>query len=153
MAQSARERRAAEPTEDDLVSFLWSWITDPRSRVEEFAGRAGRIFLEQGFAPALREDGQVFRAAMRVMNMLDLPQDGLLSPGILARTLPYLARSLAWPSSERAFPGPSKDEALELIERVQKRRDRKRASAKPTRPGKPTPATRLHPDSRVEGHA
>ncbi len=153
MAQSARERRAAEATDDDLLSFVWSWISDPRGRGYELAGRAARTFLEQGFGPAVREDGQVYRAAMRVVNMLDEPQEGLLSPTVLARTLPYLIRSLVWPNGERPFPGPNRREALALIERVQSRRDRKRSSRGGTKAGQPASAARLRPDSRVAGHA
>lgn len=150
MAGGARKRRmeSTPESEEDLVSWAWGWAFDPGARLEEMAGRAARTFLEQGFGPALREDGQVFRAAMRVMNMLEEPQDGLLTPQVLARTVPYLVRSLVWPRSERPFPGPSRREAIALIERIQSRGKPK--SFQPARP-RSKPALRL--DSEVAGHA
>lgn len=151
MSGGARERRSAdaEASDDDLWSWAWSWVVDPTARVGELTGRAARTFLEQGFGPALREDGQVFRAAMRVMNMLEEPQDGLLTPQVLARTLPYLVRSLVWPSGERPFPGPSRREALALIDQTQRQRGAGTKPAPPPRRSKPA----LRPDSEVAGHA
>jgi len=154
IAQALRERDASGDETQDLWSWAWScawsWVTDPAERVAEIAGRAARTFLEQGFGPAVREDAQVYRAAMRVMNMLDAPSDGLLSPYVLARTLPFLARSLVWSSGERAFPGPSHREALALIERVQRRR---RTPARRAKAAPATPDAALRADTEVAGHA
>ena len=148
LSQSSRESDPGPA--QNLWSWAWSWITDPRARVSEITGLAARTFLEQGFGPAVREDGQVFRAAMRVMNMLDEPRDGLLSPLVLARTLPFFARSFLWPTGERAFPGPTRREALALIERARrpasKHSERKKAQLRP-------PTSGLRPDSQVAGHA
>ncbi len=149
VTQALRETRESAGDEQDLWTWAWSWINDPTARVTELTGRAARTFLQDGFGPAVREDGQVFRAAMRVMNMLDEPQDGLLSPRVLARTVPFLVRSLVWPSGERAFPGPSREEALALIERVQNREEKKGTKRKTTS----GPKARLRPDSHVAGHA
>lgn len=150
MAQAARERRGDDDTTQDLLGWVWSWVSDPTARVSELTGQAARAFLQQGFAPAVREDGQVFRAAMRVMNMLDQPQDGLLSPYVLARTVPFFVRSLVWPDTERAFPGPNRREALDLIERARNPGKAARKKAKTTAKAPPD-ALRL--DSEVAGHA
>lgn len=153
MAQAAREHRGEPESDDDVLSWALSWITDPTARVAELTGRAARTYLQQGFAPAIREDGQVFRAAMRVMNMLDMPQDGLLSPYVLARTVPFLVRSLVWPSAERAFPGPNRAEAIALIERVQNKARGTSTKKKRTTAGTRRRPPRLRPDSEVAGHA
>ncbi|MDG2303107.1 MAG: FAD-dependent oxidoreductase [Candidatus Binatia bacterium] len=150
MSQAMRENRNREDDPSDLWSWAWSWVSDPTARVTELSSRAAKTFLEQGFGPALREDGQVYRAAMRVMNMLDMPQDGLLSANVLSRAVPYLVRSLVWPPHEQAFPGPTRTEALALIEKMENEGE------KPARPRKTQPrskSTRLRPDSEVAGHA
>lgn len=151
MSRSARRERSEEKTEEDLLRWASSWIADPTARMAELTGRAARTYLQQGFAPAMREDGQVFRAAMRAMNMLDLPEDSLFSPDVLARTVPFFVRSLVWPARERSFAGPSRSEAIELIERVRasgKTTPKKRA---PRRPRRRVP--RLRANSEVAGHA
>jgi len=80
------------------------------------------VYFDLGLVPASRKDGQVYRAVMRVMNMLDDPRSGLLSPAMVARVLPVIARSLAARSRKNPFPGPTRSEALALIERVQRER-------------------------------
>jgi len=62
------------------------------------------------------------------MNMLDPPREGLFAPAVIARVLPFLALSLFSSKTTAAFPGPTRNEALALIERVQRGRRRERGS-------------------------
>lgn len=101
-----------------LLASLWSLVAAPDRALAQLAAQALSVYFEHGLVPASRHDGQVFRAVMRVMNMLDEPRSGLLSPAMVARVLPMIARSLASPSARHAFPGPTRAEAIALIERT-----------------------------------
>ena len=119
-----------------LLASLWSFISSPDRAIAQLAAQALSVYFDHGLVPASTRDGQVYRGVMRVMNMLDEPRTGLLSPAIVARVLPVIARSLASRGSRRSFAGPSRAEALALIERVRAER------AGATRTGKRPPARR-----------
>lgn len=142
----ASAARAAEAAKGDS-----SWLPDPRELLDpgrvlsRLLARAAGVYFERGLVPASRRDGDVFRAVMRVMNMLDSPRDGLASPQVVARVLPFIAESL-FRGVEPNFVGPTRDEALALVARA-KRRRRTTARAK-----KALPAL-LDAGSEVAGHA
>ena len=72
-----------------------------------------RSVLRDGLIPALREDLTVFRAVMRVFNMLDAPKDVVSMPGIFQRVL------AAWQRREEREErplGPGRPEMVEAIE-------------------------------------
>lgn len=105
-----------------LLASLWSFISSPDRAIAQLAAQALSVYFDHGLVPASTRDGQVYRGVMRVMNMLDEPRTGLLSPAIVARVLPVIARSLASRGTRRSFAGPSHAEALVLIERTRAQR-------------------------------
>lgn len=123
-----RFRAAAQtPTQSggeaaSLLASLWSFISSPDRALAQLAAQALSVYFDHGLVPASTRDGQVYRGVMRVMNMLDEPRTGLLSPAIVARVLPVIARSLASRGSRRPFAGPTRAEALALIERTRAER-------------------------------
>ncbi|MCU0667853.1 MAG: FAD-dependent monooxygenase [Myxococcota bacterium] len=74
-----------------------------------------RSVLRDGLVPALREDLDVLRAFLRVVHMLDAPEDLLSRPDLAARVLASHARR-----HERAAVvlGPSRAEMLEILARA-----------------------------------
>lgn len=125
VARALQKKRGSDGT----LAWAWSWATDPARMLALLLGQAAGVFLEHGLAPASRSDGQVYRAVMRVMNMLDPPREGLFAPAVIARVLPFLALSLFSSKTNAAFPGPTREEALALIERVQRGPKREARSA------------------------
>ena len=115
-AGAARARSAREPW--SLSDELRQWTRDPLRQFGRSVGRAAGAYFEQGLIPASRRDGEVYRAIMRVANMLDDPRSGLISPAIVTRVLPYVAESLWAGRPSRTFPGPTRDEALDILRRV-----------------------------------
>jgi len=120
---SRARARTARAESASAGASLWSLFSSPERVVAQLVGQALSVYFDRGLIPASRRDGQVYRAVMRVMNMLDEPRAGLLSPAVVARVLPVIAQSLAAGSVEYRFPGPTRDEALAILERVQRRRE------------------------------
>ncbi len=135
-ARTARDRRPSP-------SSLWSLFSSPDRVVADILGHALAVYFDRGLIPASRRDGQVYRAVMRVMNMLDEPRSGLLAPSVVARVLPVIAQSIAAGEVERPFPGPTRDEALAIIARVRRdgegRPARRSQASRPTRRPLPSP--------------
>jgi hypothetical protein len=143
MGAAARSEAAASgwiPGAPELKALL-----EPGRTLARLLGRVVSIYFAHGLVPASRRDGEVYRAVMRVMNMLDAPRDGLLAPQVIARVMPFLVESLIR-GTETVFAGPSRDEALALIASAGRRRRDAR------RPGRRAAAL-LEPDSEVAGHA
>jgi 2-polyprenyl-6-methoxyphenol hydroxylase-like FAD-dependent oxidoreductase len=131
---------ASQRPQAGLLTSLWTVLSAPDRVLAHLVGQALAVYFDHGLLPASRKDGQVYRAVMRVMNMLDEPRSGLLAPAVVARVLPVIAQSLALAGKENAFPGPTRDEALALIERV---RQRGTASRDGVRPPAPRPGRRV----------
>jgi 2-polyprenyl-6-methoxyphenol hydroxylase-like FAD-dependent oxidoreductase len=74
----------------------------------------GRL-LERGILPATRVDPVVFRALLRTFHMLDAPERLLSDPGVVLRSLPTLARSLAGHEPADRFVKVTRDEALRSL--------------------------------------
>lgn len=129
-----------------LLASLWSFISSPDRAIAQLAAQALSVYFDHGLVPASTRDGQVYRGVMRVMNMLDEPRTGLLSPAIVARVLPVIARSLASRGSRRSFAGPSRAEALALIERVRA----ERAGVAPTEKRPPARRPRRAPRAAAD---
>ena len=74
-----------------------------------------RSVMREGLLPALREDLHVLRAFLRVVHMLDAPEDLLARSDITARVLASHARR-----GEREAPvfGPSRAEMIEILARA-----------------------------------
>jgi 2-polyprenyl-6-methoxyphenol hydroxylase-like FAD-dependent oxidoreductase len=151
-AAAAGDRAGAERAAAAAAAQAWlpGWwelraVLDPGRALARILGRAVSIYFELGLVPASRRDGDVYRAVMRVMNMLDAPREGLLAPQVVARVMPFLVESL-FRGTESGFAGPSREEALALVAAVEskKRKSRRR----PKRFGPP-----LEPGSEVAGHA
>jgi 2-polyprenyl-6-methoxyphenol hydroxylase-like FAD-dependent oxidoreductase len=90
-------------------------LANPRRLLATVAGRVIAFYVDRGILPASRRDGQVFRAVMRVMNMLDEPLPGLFAPDVVARVLPVIAGSLFGRAEATRFAGPSRGEALQIV--------------------------------------
>lgn len=125
---------AATARPDGLLPSLWLLLSSPERVLAQIAGQVLTVYFDRGLIPASRRDGQVYRAVMRVMNMLEDPRDGLLAPGVVARVLPVIAQSLTSTIRAASFPGPTREEALALIERAQRDRGVPRSDDAATRP-------------------
>jgi hypothetical protein len=139
-AKAARGEQSWLPDPSDLRALL-----DPGRTLSRLLARAAGLYLERGLVPASRRDGDVYRAVMRVMNMLDSPRDALMSPQVVARVLPFLAESLLH-GTEPSFVGPTREEALALVAQATRRR-------RTTTRGAKAGAALLEPGSEVAGHA
>jgi 2-polyprenyl-6-methoxyphenol hydroxylase-like FAD-dependent oxidoreductase len=116
MSNARESRRSAGIGAVSLFSGIW--FQDPRQWLAAFGERAIGLYLE-GLLPASRSDGQVYRAVMRVMNMLERPREALFAPAVIGRVLPFIARSLTLGLPSNPFAGPSREDALEIIAAVQ----------------------------------
>jgi 2-polyprenyl-6-methoxyphenol hydroxylase-like FAD-dependent oxidoreductase len=88
---------------------------DPLAWLVTVAEQAFGWFVDRGMVPASRVDPVVFRALMRVFNMLDAPESLFRDPQILLRCLPVLARVLRGDAPEEQFPKVARAEALSRI--------------------------------------
>jgi 2-polyprenyl-6-methoxyphenol hydroxylase-like FAD-dependent oxidoreductase len=88
-------------------------------------------FLDRGMVPASRVDPAVFRALMRVFNLLDPPDALLRDPEVLLRSVPVLARVLRGDVPPSQFPYVPRDLALDRIGPMQTA-PRGRRAARPT---------------------
>jgi 2-polyprenyl-6-methoxyphenol hydroxylase-like FAD-dependent oxidoreductase len=75
------------------------------------AGRLRQKFFEDGIAPATRCDPVVFRAFLRMFNMLDTPEQAFGRPEILLRSLRILLRGRRY-NRRYALPDPPDREAV-----------------------------------------
>ena len=147
-ADQLASQRAAGDGRSSGAALLapWSWLQDPRQWIGALGERAVGLYLDQGLLPASRSDGLVYRAVMRVMNMLDEPAKGLFAPAVVGRVLPFIARSLTLGRPPNPFSGPTRAAALEIIAGARKRgragsgKRKPAASASPTTAGEPVPA-------------
>ncbi|HEY8517720.1 MAG TPA: FAD-dependent oxidoreductase [Candidatus Binatia bacterium] len=121
-ARAAAAVGKSDAAREGLLTALWSLFSSPDRVLAQIASQALAVYFDHGLIPASRRDGQVYRALMRVMNMLDEPRSGLLAPAVVARVLPVIAQSLTAGERTRPFPGPTREEALAIIERVQSER-------------------------------
>src|SRR5581483_1889565 len=146
-ADRANHERAAASAFPLDPGRLLEIARSPRRALAALLGRFIGIYFEYGIVPATRVDATVYRAVMRVLNMLDDPRTSLLAPGVLVRVLPVLATALTVARPAR-FAGPTREEALAILDRV---RSGRRGSGR-RRSGVSAPR-RLAPDSDVAGHA
>jgi 2-polyprenyl-6-methoxyphenol hydroxylase-like FAD-dependent oxidoreductase len=97
-----------------------------RETIEAPAGTLGKLavlaeqafgrLLERGVLPATRVDPVVFRALLRTFHMLDAPERLLTDPGVVLRSLPTLARTLAGHEPPERFVRVTREEALRLVD-------------------------------------
>jgi len=87
-------------------------ITDPVAWLVGAAEQAFGWFFDRGMLPASRCDPVVFRALMRVFNMLEPPERLVTDPALLRRALPVLARVLRGDPPPPTFPVVSRERAL-----------------------------------------
>jgi len=117
VALDQRARRAIEP-------FFRASVLADRDAVRRAEGRTPRHlrdrwrskFLEDGVGVAVRCDPVVFRAMMRMMNMLETPDEAFGHPSVVARSLWALARSKRL---KRRFGPPSPPERETTIARCE----------------------------------
>ncbi len=75
-----------------------------------------RSVLREGLLPALREDLTLMRIFMRVMNLLEKPDDLMSRPEVMQRVMAsYQKRE----QREPIFQGPGRSEMLSILERVE----------------------------------
>lgn len=72
-------------------------------------------FFDEGVIPATRCDPVVFRAFVRMMNMIDTPERAFFAPGVLERVLAFLARDTA-ARAAYAPTVPDRDATLARLE-------------------------------------
>jgi 2-polyprenyl-6-methoxyphenol hydroxylase-like FAD-dependent oxidoreductase len=122
-ADQMSSKRSAGDAQSSAAVLLasWSWLQDPRQWIAALGERAVGLYLDQGLLPASRSDGLVYRAVMRVMNMLDEPASGLFAPVVIGRVLPFIARSLTLGRPPNPFGGPTRAQALEIVAAARKR--------------------------------
>jgi len=75
-------------------------------------------FFDQGLLPASRVDPVIFRALMRIFNMLEPPERLFTDPGLLVRSLPVLARVLRGDGPPPPFPVVAREAALWQLDRA-----------------------------------
>lgn len=88
---------------------------DPNHR-PSMRARLLRRFIEDGVGVAIREDADLFRAAMRAFHMIDPPRDWLRSPGNLIKVFGVMARGRK--ANAHLYPekaGPDRTEMFEAL--------------------------------------
>jgi len=93
-------------------------VTDPLAWLARIAEQAFGWFFDQGMLPASRVDPVIFRALMRIFNMLEPPERLFTDPGLLVRALPVLARVLRGDGPPPPFPVVAREAALLQLERT-----------------------------------
>ena len=93
-------------------------MTDPLAWLARIAEQAFGWFFDQGMLPASRVDPVIFRALMRIFNMLEPPERLFTDPGLLVRALPVLARVLRGDGPPPPFPVVAREAALLQLERT-----------------------------------
>jgi 2-polyprenyl-6-methoxyphenol hydroxylase-like FAD-dependent oxidoreductase len=86
-----------------------------RAALAVFAEQAVGRLLERGILPATRVDPVVFRALLRTFHMLDAPERLMADPGVVLRSLPTLARTLAGSEPPDRFVKVTRDDAVRAI--------------------------------------
>src|SRR5213080_2546853 len=92
--------------------------TDPLAWLAHVAEQAFGWFFDQGLLPASRVDPVIFRALMRIFNMLEPPERLFTDPGLLVRSLPVLARVLRGDGPPPPFPVVARDAALSQLDQA-----------------------------------
>jgi len=80
------------------------------------AGKARQRFFEDGVVVAMRCDPVVFRATLRMMNMLETPEQAFGKPEVIARTLWVMARGEAFRKRMAVPPGPDYETTVSRCE-------------------------------------
>jgi len=93
-------------------------VTDPLAWLAHVAEQAFGWFFDQGLLPASRVDPVIFRALMRIFNMLEPPERLFTDPGLLVRSLPVLARVLRGDGPPPPFPVVAREAALWQLDRA-----------------------------------
>jgi hypothetical protein len=83
-----------------------------RAALIHLAEQAFGWFVDRGVVPATRVDPVVFRGLLRVFHMLDTPEDLVLNPELLLRSLPVLARVLRGDVPPHLFQPTPRAQAL-----------------------------------------
>ena len=110
-AAVAGDRRA-------LGRFAGLKVTDPRAWLLGLAEEAFGWFFDRGMLPASQVDAVIFRALMRIFNMLEPPERLFTDPGLLVRALPVLARVLRGNGPPPPFPMVTREWALSRLARA-----------------------------------
>ncbi len=93
-------------------------VTDPRAWLLGLAEGAFGWFFDRGMLPASRVDAAIFRALMRIFNMLEPPERLFTDAGLLVRALPVLARVLRGDGPPPLFPVVTREWALSRLARA-----------------------------------
>jgi 2-polyprenyl-6-methoxyphenol hydroxylase-like FAD-dependent oxidoreductase len=80
------------------------------------AGRLRERFFEDGVVPATRCDPVVFRAFLRMMNMLETPEEAFGRPEVVLRALWVALRPRRWNVPYLLPPAPDRDATLAHVE-------------------------------------
>ena len=86
--------------------------TNGRAALVQMAEEAFAWLFDRGIGPATRVDPVVFRGLLRVFHMLDVPEQLLLNPEIVLRSLPVLARVLRGDVPPQQFPPIGREQVL-----------------------------------------
>jgi 2-polyprenyl-6-methoxyphenol hydroxylase-like FAD-dependent oxidoreductase len=121
-AAVALDRRARA----EIEPFYRASVLADREAVRKAEGRqphklANRLrsyFFEHGVGPATRSDAVVYRAFMRMMNMLETPEQAFGRPAVLARSLWALARGQRFNRRYALPPAPDMDETVGAVEQA-----------------------------------
>jgi len=84
----------------------------------EWQARAWQQFLEKGIMVAMRCDPVVFRAMLRMMNMLETPEQAFTNPRVVARTLLVMARGERYSRRVAPPPPPDREATIRRCERA-----------------------------------
>ena len=87
-----------------------------RAAMIQMAEGAFGFFIDRGIVPATRVDPVVFRGLLRVFHMLDTPEELLLSPDLIVRSIPVLARVLRGLVPPQQFPHTSRDAVMAALD-------------------------------------
>src|SRR5207245_6115389 len=96
-------------------------MTDPLAWLALIAEQAFGWFFDLGMLPASRVDPVIFRALMRIFNMLELPERLFTDPGLLLRSLPVLDRVLRGVGPHPMFPVVAREAASGTVARAPSR--------------------------------
>ena len=120
-AYSAKVRNLLQPfyddmrTQDQAAARRAEHGLDPTYR-PAFRARLMKRFIEDGVGVAVRQDPELFRAAMRAFHMLDPPRAWLGRPATLAKVVTAMARGRK--ANARYYPekaGPDRRAMFDLL--------------------------------------
>jgi 2-polyprenyl-6-methoxyphenol hydroxylase-like FAD-dependent oxidoreductase len=113
--------RAARAT---IEPFYRASVVADRDAVRKAEGRApsrlaGRVqarYLEEGLLVAARCDPVVFRAFLRMMNMLETPEEAFGRTAVMLRALWVWLRPSQWNDAYRLPPAPDREATMARVE-------------------------------------